>query len=235
MKYAMQIPSYHVKVDSLNLHYKCLGQGQPVVLIHGSSNDWREWQMNLPILAREFRVYALDLPGFGLSESSEPLSLPWMSSFLNSFMHESGINKAHLIGHSLGGMIALAFALDFPERVGKVVLVNSAGLGELSPAGQLLLSAIRGIKKALGKHKETKYRKGSAEEWILVNRLKEVKQPVMLIWGEWDPYLSISHARLAQSLIPNCQLYPFRRCRHAPHRERPERFNNLVSQFLGEE
>ncbi len=164
----LQIPDYHVTVDGLKIHYKSLGQGKPIILVHGSSNDWREWYMNIPILAKQFRVIALDLPGFGLSESSGPLSLSWMSSFLNSFMRAVGLEKADVIGHSLGGMIALAFALDFPDRVRKVVLVNSAGLGELSPAGQLLLFTIKGIKKVFGKHKEKKYKKGSPEEWILV-------------------------------------------------------------------
>lgn len=230
----LQIPSYWVKVDGLDIHYKRLGKGPAVILIHGGHNDWREWQINLPFLARWFCVYALDLPGFGLSDSPGPLSLPWTASFLNSFMRILEIAGAHIIGHSLGGMIAIKFALDFSEMVKRVVLVDSAGLGEVSHAGYLLMSMINGFKRIAGKHEPPKYKVSSPEEWLLVNRLKELKQPVMIIWGERDPYLPVSQARSAQSLIPNCQLYAFRRCRHAPHRENPERFNNLVFQFLEE-
>lgn len=229
-----QIPSYWVKVDGLDIHYKRLGKGSPVILIHGGHNDWREWQINLPFLAQWFCVYALDLPGFGLSDSPGPLSFSWMASFLNNFMRTLEIAGAHIIGHSLGGMLAIKFALDFPEMVKRVVLVDSAGLGEVSPAGQVLLTTIKGIKKVFGKNKEPEYKASSKQDWILVNRLKELRQPVMIAWGGWDLYLPISQARSAQSLIPNCQLYAFRRCRHAPHRENPERFNNLVFQFLEE-
>ena len=145
------------------------------------------------------------------------------------------IKNAYLIDHSLGGTIALALALDYPERVRKVVLVSNGGFrGEISRKGQLLLSIIRGIKRLVGKEKSPKYDISSIDDWLVVNRLHELKPQVMIVWGERDPYLPISQARLAHSLIPDCQLYIFPGCRHAPQRERPEKFNKLVCHFLNE-
>lgn len=130
-------------MQGLDIHYKCLGKGASVILVHGGANDWHEWQKNIAFIARSFRVYAPDLPGFGLSQSpSTPVSLSWAVSFLRDFMDTLGITAAHLIGHSLGGMVALAFALDFPERVNKLVLTDSAGLGEISQEGWLRLFLI---------------------------------------------------------------------------------------------
>lgn len=233
----LTIPSYWLEVDGLNIHFKCLGKGLPVILLHGGANDWHEWEKNLAFLAKGLRVYALDLPGYGLSESPNILVSPsWFRSFLSRFMEALGLREAHLIGHSLGGTIALAFALDFPERVKKIVLVDSASLGEISRKGQLILFLIKGIKRMAGKEKKKpKFETSPTDDWLLTNRLPELKPSVMIVWGENDPYLPVSQARLAHHLIPNSQLHVFPRSRHAPHRERPDKFNHLVYQFLTEQ
>lgn len=231
----LQIPGYWTKVEGLDVHYKCAGSGMAVILIHGGAGDWSEWQKNLAFLSRNFRVFAPDLPGFGLSGSPDIfVSLPWFSSFLRGFMDALGIGSAHLIGHSLGGTIAMAFALDFPERVEKVVLVDSGGLGELSWQGRLILFLVRGVKRMVGKEKSPSYMPGSMEDWLVINRMSEFKSPAMIVWGKRDPYLPLSQAKLAHSLIQNCQLHVFPRCHHAPQRENSEEFNNLVHQFLME-
>ena len=231
----LQFPSYWIKVEGLNIHYKCLGKGPTIILLHGGTDDWRGWRKNLAFLAKNFQVYAVDLPGLGLSKAPDtPVSPSWFSSFLRGFTEALNIKGTHLIGHSLGGTTALAFALDFPGRVKKIVLVDSGALGQISKKGQLLLFLIRGIKRTVGKEKVPKYKMSSKEDWLLTNRLHTLNPPVMLVWGERDPYLPVSQAKLACSLIPNCQLCVFPRCRHAPHRERPDEFNNLVYQFLTE-
>ncbi len=229
----LQIPSYWIKVDGLNIHYKCLGEGPKIILLHGGANDWQEWRRNLAFFARNFQVYAPDLPSFGLSEPPpEPVSLHWFSSFLKNFMDVLNITDAHLAAHSLGGSIALSFALDSPERVKKIVLIDSSGLGEISRQGKLLLLLIRGVKRMFGKEKNPKYKDGSLEDWLLVKKLRKITSPVMIVWGARDPYLPVSHAKLAQSLIPNCRLYICAGCYHAPHREHADEFNNLAYQFL---
>ncbi len=148
-------------------------------------------------------------------------------------MEALSITDTHLVGHSLGGTITLTFALDFPERVKKIILVDSGGLGQVKRRGRLLLYLIRGIKGIVGREKSTNFKAGGTiEDWLLINRLHELKPPVMIVWGERDPYYPPSQARLAQSLIPNCQLHVLPHCRHAPHRERPDEFNRLAHQFL---
>ncbi|HEY82484.1 MAG TPA: alpha/beta fold hydrolase [Dehalococcoidia bacterium] len=229
----LQVPSHWIEIKGLKIHFKCLGEGPPVILLHGGGNDWREWRKNLIPLAQGLRIYAPDLPGFGLSDPPlMPVSPSWFSSFLKDFMEAVGVKEAHIIGHSLGGTLAIALALDFPQKVKKVVLIDSAGLGPISGKGRLFLFLLGGLKKVLGKENKPKFKPRSAKEWLLADRLAELRAKVMIVWGENDPYLPTSQAELAHQLIPDSELRIFPRCRHAPHRERSNEFNHLVYQFL---
>ncbi len=229
----LDIPSRWVEVQGLNIHYKCFGKGAPVILIHGSGNDWHEWQENFAYLAEGFHVYALDMPGFGMSQPLDtPLSLPWSVSFPANFMDMMGIPRAHLIGHSLGGIVALAFALDSPTRLLKLVLIDSAGLGELDIKAHLLLLIIRGVRRLTTKEQCPRFAYTPGTRRLLLNRLQDLRPSIMLVWGQHDPYLPVSQAELAHLLIPDSTLCIFPDCGHAPQRERSEEFNSLICQFL---
>ena len=104
--------------------------GEVVVLVHGFGGDLDNWLFNIDALAGKTRVYALDLPGHGQSTKTlgEP-SLATLSNALTGFMNAVGIDSAHLVGHSMGGAVALQTALDAAERVKSLTLISSAGLG----------------------------------------------------------------------------------------------------------
>jgi pyruvate dehydrogenase E2 component (dihydrolipoamide acetyltransferase) len=108
------------------------GEGPPVLLLHGFGGDINIWVFNQEALAEAPRtVYALDLPGHG--QSSKDVGEGDLRSFVNAvagFMDEMGIDKAHLVGHSMGGAIAGSLALAHPDRVASLVLIASAGLGD---------------------------------------------------------------------------------------------------------
>ena len=130
----MQAPEdRHIKIGGLNTRYWMAGDTGPnVVLIHGVGRFLEEWLPSFDALAAHNRVYALDLPGHGRSD--KPLSASYrlvdLARFVNDFMGALDINQAHIVGHSLGGGIALQLTLQFPEAVDKLVLVCSAGLGK---------------------------------------------------------------------------------------------------------
>jgi pyruvate dehydrogenase E2 component (dihydrolipoamide acetyltransferase) len=116
------------------LRYLALGEGEgpPIVFIHGFGGDLNNWQFNQEALAEDQATYALDLPGHGGSEKAlEPgqgdaLAL---ARAVIDFLDARDIPQAHLVGHSLGGAVALALALDQPTRVRSATLICSAGLG----------------------------------------------------------------------------------------------------------
>lgn len=227
-------PSRWLEVQGLHIHYKSLGQGPPIVLVHGSGYEGQEWQENLAFLARSFHVYSPDMPGFGLSESTgSPLTTSWSVSFLRDLMDSLGLQKTHIIGHSLGGMAAIAFALSLPERVMKLVLVNCGGLGKLDHGARLRLFMIRTAERLVRRdRRRPTFQKGSKEDWIFTDRLRDLKPPTMIIWGGKDPYLPVSQALSAQGLIPDCELHVFPNSGHAPHREHSAKFNRLVHEFF---
>jgi pyruvate dehydrogenase E2 component (dihydrolipoyllysine-residue acetyltransferase) len=120
-----------VVVKDQSLRYFKRGEGQEVViLIHGFGGDLNGWLFNHEELAGRRTVYALDLPGHGgSSKQLQSAALDEFAKSLELFMDSAGLTKAHLVGHSLGGAVALELALAHPQRVSSLVLIASAGLG----------------------------------------------------------------------------------------------------------
>lgn len=111
------------------------GEGDTVLLIHGFGGDLDNWLFNIDALAEKATVYALDLPGHGQSvKSAAKPGLQSLTSALAGFMDTLSIASAHLVGHSMGGGIAMRMALDHPEKVKSLTLIAPLGLGtEIGP------------------------------------------------------------------------------------------------------
>ncbi len=121
-----------VTVDGRTIRYLRMGQDGPaVLLIHGFGGDLNNWMFNQPALAERHATYAIDLPGHGgSSKEVGDGSVEAMAAAVGGLMAALGLERAHLVGHSLGGAVALALALGQPDRVASLTLVCSAGLGE---------------------------------------------------------------------------------------------------------
>ncbi|HPL63201.1 MAG: alpha/beta fold hydrolase [Syntrophales bacterium] len=121
----------YVRAAGVKLRYWSAGlQGPPLVLIHGLGASAEIWKENISALSRSFRVFAPDLPGFGRSEKPDAEYSPrFLLDSVLDFMAAAGLERASLAGLSLGGGIALMCAIKHPEKVDKLVLVGSAGLG----------------------------------------------------------------------------------------------------------
>jgi 4,5:9,10-diseco-3-hydroxy-5,9,17-trioxoandrosta-1(10),2-diene-4-oate hydrolase len=121
----------YVKVGDINTRYwKAGDKGSAVVLVHGLGASIESWVSNIDVLAERYRVYAMDLPGHGRTDKL-PLvkDLLVLVQFVNDFMDTQGIKKATLVGNSMGGGLVLMFAIRFPQKVEKLVLVSNAGMG----------------------------------------------------------------------------------------------------------
>lgn len=129
----MPLPRYedrYVKVGGRNVRYWVEGEGPAVVLVHGLACSAEFWQYTVAPLSEGHRVYALDLLGFGRSDKAiGEFSLPYGASFLADFIDAVGVERATLVGNSLGGVICAQFAVQFPERLERLILVGSAGFG----------------------------------------------------------------------------------------------------------
>lgn len=128
-------PAGEVLLRGRRVAYRESGSGSVVVLVHGLAGSMRTWDAVMPKLAARHTVVALDLPGHGRSEQpAGDYSLGAFASILRDLLDVLGHRTATVVGHSLGGGIALQFAYQFPERCQRLVLVASGGLGtDVSP------------------------------------------------------------------------------------------------------
>ena len=116
-----------------NYHDEGEGEGNPVLLAHGSGpgvSAWANWKLIIPKLSKSRRVIAPDFLGFGYTERQEGIALnmkTWIKQAVD-FLDALGIEKTDIVGNSFGGALALALAIDYPERIGKVVLMGAMGV-----------------------------------------------------------------------------------------------------------
>jgi pimeloyl-ACP methyl ester carboxylesterase len=115
------------ELDGLSLHYLVEGGGgQPVILVHGLGGFAEYWRETIPALAVRSTVYALDLPGFGRSAKPRvPYGPIYLAGALRAFMESLGIGQASIVGHSLGGAVAVTFALMHPLRIDRLALLGA--------------------------------------------------------------------------------------------------------------
>ena len=106
-----------------------IGSGPPVIFIHGLSGCWQNWLEQIPLFARDHRVIAVDLPGFGHSEMPvEQISISGYADAIDELMEKLDIDAARIVGNSMGGFIGAEIAIEHPARIERLVLVAAAGL-----------------------------------------------------------------------------------------------------------
>lgn len=112
-----------VSTNGINLYHELHGSGEPLVLIPGLGYDGWMWHMMIPGLAERFQVISIDNRGSGRSDKpAGPYTAGMLAADVAGLLDELGIAKAHIMGHSMGGFVAQAFALDYPERLDKLIL-----------------------------------------------------------------------------------------------------------------
>lgn len=119
------------------------GDGPPLLFLHGLGGIWQNWLLNIPAFMETHRCVAIDLPGFGLSETQDECSIPGFAGTVDRVCAELGIEEPVVIGNSMGGFVGAELAVSFPTRVSKLVLVAAAGLSTEYLAREPLLAGAR--------------------------------------------------------------------------------------------
>lgn len=232
------------QAGDVRLRYLVEGHGPPVVLLHGLSGSVRWWGRNIPALAQDYRVHALDLVHyaggggrFALRETARRLA-GWIESL--------ALGPVGLVGHSMGGAIAAELAADYPQHVRRLVLANPAVLFPpqvlpLSPQ-RLLSAGPRFPLTLVPVLVEDALRAGPRLLWetacdVLGNdlreKLAEVQRPALVIWGRHDPFMPVETAAELARLMPRCEYMIVDGAGHNPMWERAEVFNEAVREFFG--
>ena len=137
------LPVRHVTIDGVDVAYVDSGGDKPpLVLVHGLSSYLGFWEYQLPVFAERYRVIALDLPGYGASGRPDaPMTPPWYAEVVADWMTAVGVERAAVVGHSMGGQIAMTLALEHPERVEALVLAAPAGIEAFTPGAAQFMKA----------------------------------------------------------------------------------------------
>lgn len=136
---------HRVELPGAEVNYAELGEGEPIIFIHGLGGCWRNWLENLPHFGRTHRAIALDLPGFGHSPMpSWPIDMPAYGRLVHDFCEKLGIQRAAaLVGNSMGGFVATEATIDDPDRFEQLVLVSAAGISFAEVQGRQPEAAVR--------------------------------------------------------------------------------------------
>lgn len=240
---------HEVRVGGWPIGYEVAGEGEPVILVHGLSGSTRWWSRNVPAIAERHRLYLVDLPGFGTMRSlRRRFVLAETAKWLSEWMEAAGLERAHLVGHSMGGYISVRLAASRPELVRRLVLIAPAGvpakrsmLGHLVP----LLLAVRYatpafmpvlIRDALRMGPSTLWR--AARDLLAEDvrgDLQNIEAPTLLVWGEHDPLIPLAVGDLLREEIPNSRLLLLQRAGHVPMFDRPKEFDAALLAFLAGE
>jgi len=121
--------SRFIEVEGMQVHYRTVGQGQPLVLIHGTNASLHTWEAWTDILSKDYEVISVDLPGYGLTgpHPKQDYSLDAYMEFLRKFLKAAGLDRVYMAGSSFGGNLTWNYALKYPKQISKMVLVDPSG------------------------------------------------------------------------------------------------------------
>ncbi len=248
-----------VKVDGLPVRYfeaspsPSLANGEVIVLLHGIGDSAETWARVMPTLARERRVLAPDLAGFGRTPAPrEGMRLSVLVRYLARFLDALGVEKAILVGNSLGGAVAIRYAADNPGRVSRLFLLNSAGLlnevpPELEPGTReeardlvritfgpeaefprfVLDDLVRSVRDPARRA----YLR-SDEPTDVRPDLGRIEAPTTIIWGEQDRLVPPEHGTVMHESIPGSELIVLPGVAHLPQIQAPEGVLQIMEERL---
>ena len=225
-------------IMDINHFYIEQGTGFPLILLHGNGEDCAYFARQMDSFSEHFHVIALDTRGHGQTPRGEaPFTIRQFAEDLLAFMDQHNIEKAHLLGFSDGGNIAMVFALAHPERVDKLIL-NGANLDACGVKRKIQIPIEIGyrIAKFFAK-KSPKAKKNAEMLGLMVNdpnvkteELSLIQSKTLVIAGDND-MIKDKHTRLIAKSIPNAELCII----HGDHfiaNKNPEAFNEAVLRFL---
>lgn len=247
MPTAPPIERHEVAIDGARVVYRVAGAGPPVVLIHGLGGSGRWWERNVPALAERFRVYVVDLAGFGESRSAGPGGLGGAVQSLLAWLDRLKLDRVALVGHSMGGRIAAELAAEAPEWVARLVLVDAPLFPPVTGPGIRL--PVRGL---VGSWRSTTpdflpllaadtLRADPRMFWRAAIELLTtdaeatlplIQVPALLVWGERDTLVPAVIGERARRLLPRAEFVVIAQAGHNPMWERADAFNRLLLRFL---
>jgi pimeloyl-ACP methyl ester carboxylesterase len=235
-----------VPVDHWHVRSLVTGTGAPLVLVHGLGTSAWCWQRNLEELGGCRKVYAVDLPGFGQSDTPEHVLCPEdLADVLMRWCLQLNLQQVDMVGHSIGGEIAMWFAAKYPTMVQRMVLAAPTGyrtqVSVWRRLGRLLLDGLREPPSFLPNLIRAYARAGpqrmlltaqSSDAEALGRRFGDIHAETLVVAGRRDPVVPLEEARQLTNRLPNARLEVLEEAAHGMIFDDAAHFNPLVCMFL---
>lgn len=241
----------------MRVRYKAAGAGEHVLLLHGWGGSIESMGLVFDDLAKDYAVVALDFPGHG---DSDPPAKAWgvsdFSAFVLRVIDTLQLQRPHIIAHSHGGRVTIKLASSHPERIGKVVLVDSAGIRPSRSLKYYVRVCCARIGKYLARYcgqmgervRQRIYARVASTDYASAGALREtfvkivnedlssllpdIASPTLLVWGEADAETPVTSARVMNRLIPNAELVVLKHAGHFSYIDQFGKFRLIVRRFL---
>ena len=254
------LENHEVNLSGYRIHYMVGGQGKPLVLVHGLAGRAENWLSLIPEFTKSgYQVYALDLLGYGRSQQPDvDYSIALETDILHQFLDSQGLKQVDLAGWSMGGWISLKFAAEHPDRVRRLVLMDSAGLlfdavnaGALRPKTEAeyahMMSVLTPNPKPVPSFiARDIVRNFVANDWVvgraltsmgtgkdlMDNKMQPVTMPVFIVWGKEDVLTPLSVGERMRAAMPQTLLYVYDGTGHLAPTDRSAEVSKAVVDFL---
>jgi len=240
----------YVDIKGLKIFTRIKGEGSPFLILHGWGSSVHNWTNMQNVLSEKFKVFILDMPGFG---NTTPPDKPWnLDEYLDlilKYCDHYSLNNFYLLGHSFGGRIAIKMAIKYPQIIKRLVLMDAAGIRRKDKT--LAFLAGMGIWKGVPGYKTARrvfYRLRGCQDYCnargtmkdtlnlvvkedLKERLKEVNVDTLLIWGKYDKATPLADGRIMDKEIKNSKLIIID-SGHSPHLIIPDKVKEILFREL---
>jgi len=236
-----------ILLDGGIVHYEVIGRGRPIIFLHGWLGSWRYWVPAMQAASTGFRAYALDLWGFGDTARNTSLyALDKQVALLDQFLQELGMAKVAIVGHGLGALVGILFAMRYPTFVDRIMAVQLP-FDQASINNRLRNSSLQELtdwllaKDAAAEAARTDGLKAdplalstsfsSPDFFDLMRRITSLNTPCLLVYGQNDPAISLPN--LDRAATPeNMHSIILEQSAHFPMLDDPSSFNRLLTDFL---
>lgn len=248
-----------MKIDDIELYCELHGKGKPIIFSHGWLDDCSVWRPQIEFFAKKYSVLMYDHRGHGRSDKPKGnYSVQTLSNDLYTLIQKQNLGKVTLVGHSMGGMTALIFALDHPDKVSKLVLVGTAAKvpfsmrvsgvtryfipyktfmrrsvesGYYKPSEQLIKNSMA---TAMNTSKHAAYQCFTelTAKYDIRDRVSKIKSPTLIVVGEKDKDLPVKLSQYLNREIEGSKLQIIPDSGHMVIVEKPEEFSQVLGEFI---
>ena len=241
-----------VVIDGKPVHYEVFGRGKPVLFLHGWLGSWRYWVPVMESISDKHRAYALDFWGFGESDKSKPnYRVSDYVILVNTFLDSLGVENSTVVGHALGASVALEYAIWYPERVSKLMLVSLPltpeslsrkliGFAKNSRIAQVIWrrhmpqmvqqEAKKTDQAAISESLQSMTRMDAYSRLHYLGQLR--RTAVLVVFGERDDMVDPDPVRSLNNHWTNVRPIGLPDSKHFPMLDEPAKFSRLLKDFL---